>query len=242
MGNENFTAYTAVDAEEDLVVTANKVLMEQLGRDQEIYNYKDFGLDFFNEDLVIEFEISLASTSDNVALIYPLSLSTGLGSFTTQFDNNEECATMYFYWSSGNVFLNLRIVYQGSSDIDGTAGILSPDTTYYITFVRDADGGANGTGRHTVYIRSDSHTGTLLDTLVQDSRAGQSADYRYCLCPCGSGDGNSADFDGFVQNLNLNLASSYLISKINGISIDTVAEIFGIAPASIKKINGVTIQ
>ncbi len=139
---------------------------------------------------------------------------------------DEEFITVF---QGTNTNLALGIVEEGSSTTDEfnhTTG-----TTYYCTVVR-----TYSTNVYTMYVRTGSHVGTLVDTLVVTAAAAY--DFRYCY-GAQSLDVGTGTIDGFIQNLNLNEASDAFVKiitvayatveKINTVSKSTIAKIFNVS-------------
>lgn len=106
---------------------------------------------------------------------------------------------------TGNQFI-WKVVEDGNLTQDFT-GTIAYQTLYFLTLDRDDDGGANSTGRYTCYVRTGSHEGDLVDTLVVDSAVGEQNDYRYLYAVAESADYTNAEGFGYVQNLDLQEAA-----------------------------------
>jgi hypothetical protein len=75
-------------------------------------------------------------------------------------------------------------------------------TEYFITFMRNDAGGTSNKGLLTAYIRTGSHLGTLVDTLIVNCQIQQNWRYVNAII---SHDANPADtWTGNIKNLNLN--------------------------------------
>ncbi len=202
MANEDFTTYTEVDPEADISKTASTTSLTSISESANSYVYKDFGVNHFSGDLIHEFEFQ---TSNEVGAtwagtFYALEnfLGTGPGSVSNGGD-------AFRFFKNGNEALYIYLQENGSISSDNTIA-LAQAVTYFITVVRNDSGGANNTGLYTVYIRTGSHTGTLVDTLTVTSAAGEQNDFRYMYSYQRIQASGSDTSDGFIQNLNLNEA------------------------------------
>lgn len=202
---QDFNTYTKTDPSGRFTVIADKVTATGLlGNDAGHYVYKDMGVGHFNEDFTHHLE-SFKSTVTQYGITTVWAISNNIDDYQGHVDNSYDGV---FLLNSGptnttNQFI-FRVVENGSMTQDFT-GSLPEDTLYYITIERDDDGGVNNTGRYTCYIRTGSHVGTLVDTLVVDSGAGEQNDFRYIYALAGPANGAvSHEADGYTQNLHLN--------------------------------------
>lgn len=190
-GLQDFTSYTEVDASSHLTVTATKALGVNVGRDEDVYLYKDFGANFFNSTTAT-FELYVASTS-----VY--SGASPLGGIALTVSAVDDI--------SGHATTDINaLIAKESSDYKiflergpGTATdhyVCSADTIYYCLLERVTD-----SDTVTLKIYSDSTRTTLVDTLTVNGY-GTSTKWRYVY---GFVSWNfpvaNAEFDGYVSNL-----------------------------------------
>jgi len=190
MAIENFTTYTEVDANGHLTVAAAKATALQVGRNEEVYLYKDFGANYFNA-LNINFEIYVASSSTPGAFS-GMGISNGVSTFASF--ASTDVAVMFYV--SGTPTYNI-ILYRGAQ-VAQDAYVGSANTIYYCTLGRTA-----GSNTVTCKIYSDAARTNLLATLSV-SGYGTSTKWRYAYGFVNSHDQGSAyPFNGYTQNLDL---------------------------------------
>jgi hypothetical protein len=240
MAFENFTTFTETDPNSHITVdSAAKVSYTLFGLTESGRLFVDKGLNHFSADFTHQFEVTWSSGAAASTVMWQYMLSSTIGTVVTLRASGTD-DYIGFLCYNGDFFI--EFLHNGTQYADSWAGPVVQGTLYFITIVRDDDGGANNTGRYTCYIRTGSHVGTLVDTLVVDAPVGGQDDFQYLYGVNGHGaasGGNSGN--GFTQNLELN-EGAYLISKIGAVAIETIAKVFGVAIATIRKIGGVTIQ
>jgi len=209
-GTQDFTTYTEVDPNSRITRTASKVTWAGLTRDEVAYVAKNMGADYFNGDFVHQFEIEFSGQSGTPVTIF-WAVSRSLG------DRADMGVGWYisFAWEHTTGYgltLKCHRWADGPTDFD-TWDAEQPDTRYYITIEHDWDGGVNGTGRTTAYIRTGSHAGALQATLTVDRGVGGqlAMDYIY---GCQTQDDEAGDYmSGFTENLNLAPAYESVITE-----------------------------
>jgi hypothetical protein len=185
MPNEDLIGFAKVDPNSHLTVTSSKVTAVDLTRNEDAYVYKDFGADYF-DGLDIDFEFYLDSVSEG----------NGRATFGLTNDVDDSAS-----WTGAYIKVRLKKGAPSTVilDIGGSEDSynISDDTMYYCTMQRSA-------GNDTVYlyIYSDASRTTLLDTLTMTG-AGTSK-YQYLFAICSWNSGNNIDWDGYVQNIDLN--------------------------------------
>ncbi len=199
MAIEDFTTYTEVDEGSDLTVAAAKITaVALLARSQNAYVYKDFTANYFDA-LSVYIEIQIASGStDNYEIAggpcFANAVSTIAGFGTTDLS--------VFIRDEPTEHYQLFLCRGAFTAYDNTAD-LSYATSYYLWVQRAA-----GNSTATCKMYSDASHTTLLDTLTVTGY-GTTTKWRYCY---GFADYNDEDTNGqwfgFVQNLDLNEASS----------------------------------
>jgi len=205
MAYENFSSYTEVDEGTNVTVATNKVSWVDLDRDETSYLYKDKGANYFDGDFTHQFECQCSGRDAGNPLFAYWVLANDIGNLKTLVDAAVDYIEFHYRYddTNGNLF-HLYVVQGGVGITYDTYDGPTDNTTYYITIERDDDGGANGTGQIKAYIRTGSHSGTLVDTLSADCAAGEQNDYRYIYALC-SYDTASAgeDASGYTERLDL---------------------------------------
>jgi len=197
MAYEDFTTYTEVDPGNDITLTSSATSWDDLVKGSESYVYKDYGVDHFSGDFTHSFEMVHVNPTGSVLPVFWL-LSNYLDDWKGLRDAGRD--DMSLSWFGG--ILRLGICNGGNFRHDDSV-LLSEGTPYFITITRDDDGGVNGTGRLTAYIRTGSHAGTLVDTLQIDALAGEQNDYRYLYSLNTYKDTLTVTSDGYVADLDI---------------------------------------
>ena len=187
---EDFTTYTEVDPNGRLTVTAVKATAVNADRDEDVYLYKDKGVDYFDAlDEEFELLISSASLSSSVAGMALGNVSTGWIDFAAT------GLVVFAFYSGAAYFIYLRRgePAEASDFYTGAA-----NTVYYCRLERTA-----GNDTVTLKIYSDFARTSLLDTLTVGGFG--TTKWRYIYGFTNNKDGNGDDdFDGYVRNLDLN--------------------------------------
>ena len=203
MATEVFTDYTEVDANGKLIVTASKAEGANVGRDEDVYLYKDFGADYFN-GISIDFELYGASTS--VPVVVP---AVGFLGFANVIDDVSGWGTTDISAGIGETVAVGFIIYliRGPNlAVDYFAA--SADTLYYCSLGRATD-----SDTATLEIYSDAARSNLLDTLAVSGFG--TTKWRYCYGFVNWNDGYAGiEFDGYVQNLDLSIPPG--VSELTG--------------------------
>jgi len=187
---EDFTAYTEVDTNGKLTVTATKATGADVDEDEDVYLYSDKGAAFFDE-LDIDFEIYIASTS-LASAIGGMAISNTVGTIADFVTTDiTACA-----WRDGANY-KICLIRGNNVAIDTYTG--AANTLYYCTLTRTA-----GSDSCVLKIYSDAARLTLLDTLTVAGFSTTTYRYIYGFVNYNTGSGGS-DFDGYVQNLTYSL-------------------------------------
>jgi len=204
---EDFTTFTEVDEQPALTVdSTHKVsCLNYNGVQNTGYFYKDYGVNHFNGDFVHRFEAYISACTEAQSLY---TLQNIVGDWLNNYGSpwSQDALSIFFQKDYlGTYRIIGELIENGAYAVEDDSVALSLSTLYYITVVRDDDGGANSTGRITVYIRTGSHSGVLVDTLQFDCSAGEQNNYRYIniLSSLDVGYGDASN-TGYVQNLALN--------------------------------------
>ncbi len=231
MALEDFTTYTEVDPNNSFTVTSNLVDISGLNGDDDQRVYKDHGVNHFSEDFTHQFECDFWNTSNQERIIY-YQLCNDLDDFLDiDTANGDALAFVHI----GSPHLQFIMVDGAALEFD-TFSSAQINTRYFITLIRDDDGGTSNAGLYTAYIRTGSHEGTLVDTLVFESA--NQYDWRYVFSPAGYGTG-AGPVDGSIRDLNLNESADAFVKiitvayatveKINTVSKSTIAKIFNVS-------------
>jgi hypothetical protein len=241
MESEDFTIYTEVDPNSRVTKAATIINFTNIQRDETAYVAFDYSAGHFGGDFTHQVEalISTVATTNGLAFVWGLANQLNdLRNINVDAGDKDNQAV---FWTNASVKRFALRVGEDGAVTDDLSAPVSANTNYYLTIIRDDDGGANGTGQLTVFIRTGSHTGTLIDTLTVDCKAGEQNDFRFIYGFSSHNNGATSALSGYVQNLNINEAAAYLISKINGIPIENIARISGIDIENIAKIGGIAI-
>ncbi len=200
---EDFTTYTTTDPTNFLVVTPTRIDGTLVNRNETFHVYKDFTAGYFSSDFVHEFETMTRSyLPDHLGFTSRWMMSNSIGDYI---DNRagDTVAISQYYTNAPSVITYLDI-YSGGVEIDGDSYVGTTDILYYITVDRDYDGGANSRGQYTVYIRTGSHEGVLVDTIVVDQAAAGVRDFRYLYGFASVDTASNQELSSYVQNLDIN--------------------------------------
>jgi len=196
MANEDFSGYTEVDPNSNIVVTSSRSTFTNLQRNEDAYVYKDKGAGHFDGD----FEHLVTCLFDNYT-------SSGK---STIWGIANEVNDMWYFDDTQKDFL-WAFFYHGASNVlylkeDGPAGSVSDsfapslDTPYYLKIKRDENVGDYGTLY--CYIYSDEARTNLLDTLSITLHA--KIDFRYIYVTQSANQGTpNYLIIGYSENLDL---------------------------------------
>ena len=192
MATENFTGYTEVDTGADLTVTASKADANDVLGNVDCYLYKDFTANHFDA-LDIDYEIYIEDPVVDLGFGGPgLANAVGTPGGTADWAATDIFAAT-FHHSNGNVYFRLM----KGDDSGEDDYIVSKDTLYYCTLSRAA-----GNDTVSLLIYSNSARTTLLDTLSVSGFG--TTKWRYCYAFAAFTSGMAREWDGYVQNLDLN--------------------------------------
>ena len=192
MATENFTGYTEVDTGADLTVTASKADANDVLGNVDCYLYKDFTANHFDA-LDIDYEIYIEDPVVDLGFGGPgLANAVGTPGGTADWAATDPYAAT-FHHSNGSVYFRLM----KGDDTGEDDYIASKDTLYYCTLSRAA-----GNDTVSLLIYSNSARTTLLDTLSVSGFG--TTKWRYCYAFAAFTSGMAREWDGYVQNLDLN--------------------------------------
>jgi hypothetical protein len=237
MAYEDFTTYTEVDSGDDIDVTASRITFTTITENAVSWVVKDKEANHFSTDFSHLVEVK--STAEVNGVLAICMLANMIGTVQDIADASEDSVFLFLNW--GTADFRLLICNAGSFVALDDSLTINLNTQYYITSTVDIDGGTNGTGRWTIYIRMDSHTGTLFDTITGDMPAGWTWDFQYLHAISSRDDTPGDTVSGYIENLDLQEAAAYNITYINGIDITTISKVFGVTLADIQSINGIDV-
>lgn len=168
MAYEDFTSveWIETDPEGELTVTANKIQVLDQDIDGKSRVNKDYGVDYFDGDFEHTFEFTLTGgTQSYYALMVIWALSNSNSKFNDFADNDVAM------WIMGDAGVNyaIRLAERDYVPTDITVDLIV-GTKYYITIARSGS-------VYTATIRTGSHSGTVVDTILIDS--GSAKSFRY---------------------------------------------------------------
>ncbi len=192
---ENFTTYTEEDPNTHITVTASRVTVTGLLRNENAYVYKDKTASYFDGDfehLITAY--MTAGTSGGQNVIWGLANFIGSYSDTTKPD----MLSVLIYHAGGTTY---RLILQESmlgTKWSATYDI-SLDTPYYLKIKRDESVGTYGTIYS--YIYSDSARTNLLQTLTLTLH--EKEDFRYIYAGQSMNTAQAFSISGYSENLDL---------------------------------------
>jgi len=192
MAIEDFTTYIEEDDYGKLTVTASKALASDVEEDEDVWLYKDKGVDHFDA-LDIDFEIRIESTSQ-------VDCSGGVALANVIGDVSDFAATD-FTCRIRRGGSDYRIVLTRGNWLANDPYVCSHSTLYYCTIERSA---SNDTVSVKIY--SDAGRTDLLDTLALANFGTEKWRYVYGFINRNSSTGGR-NLDGYTQNLDLKEAA-----------------------------------
>jgi len=190
MAVENFlTNYTEEDGNNKLTVTANKATGVDVDWDEDVYLYRNKGVDHFDA-LNIDVELYVSSDSLNSGS-GGIGLANVIGTIGDFADTDFACRYL-----EGSV--DWRIYLTRGAGTEHDYYVCNPDTPYYCTVVRTA-----GNDIVSIKVYSDSGRTDLLDTVFLANFGTEKWQYIYGFINWNA-TVSGRDGDGYVQNLNLN--------------------------------------
>lgn len=181
----DFTTFTEVDGNGKLTVTVPQALGTAVDRDEDVYLYKDKGVDFFDAlDIGFELYINPASEAGSFG---GMAISNTVGDFSG-FAGTDITATAFHNAGNYNIYL-----FRGVGVVEDIF-VASANTSYYCVLAREA-----GNDTVTLKIYSGSPT-TLVDTLTVAGYGATKYRYVYAFVNYNAGGGNK-DFYGYVRGM-----------------------------------------
>jgi hypothetical protein len=201
---EDLTIWTETDTDGYLEVSESSVVATAVPRNATCYVSKDFGAGYF-EDFEVRFEFTggTCSHTDYSPFLGTICLTNTVADWY----NLREADAVVLNWTRGPTGYLLSLTQEPSGTSTGTTGVglVTTATTYYVTFSRDYDGGANGTGQYAVYICTTNYYGesgsSTVHSMTMDSPAGEQAAFRYALTGQSKLNGGPQTASGTISNL-----------------------------------------
>jgi len=220
----DLTTWGEVDPSSNLTVTSSSIVADDLQRQTSAGLWKayDSGNYPWDGDFTFKMKITLPANGDVGASwwLYPLLLSdaTGFADGSTHESSNQECTGFLFIDSSGSARLPIFKTENGVRTTVYPTN-LSWSTTYYITFERDDDGGANSTGRMTLRIYTVNYYGESgaieHDTVTVDFSAGIQPDFDTLQLMTPRGDaGQTQTGDFTIEDFDDGLAGAVYVDMV----------------------------
>jgi len=203
MSYEDFTTYTETDPNSRITKTSSKVTWTALTSGEKAWVAKFMGNDYFNGDFIHQFECEF---SDPVWPAPSIFWTVADGPGFRDRANSSLNWYISFAWDDtilgAGFHLKCHRWADGPTDYDVWEGAVA-STRYYVTIQHDWDGGVNGTGRTTAWIRTGSHSGTLRATLSVDRGVGGQLAMDYIYACQTQDDEDEGYVSGFTENLDL---------------------------------------
>lgn len=200
---EDFTTYTKVDLNSHISKTSSRVTFTTLLRSESAYVYKDKDVGHFSGDFEHLIEAMLTDKSLGTGYT-PKSfiwlLGQAIGDYLTV-EGSNVLAVSLDASSATVVTIGLWEYYAEAPSYTDVSISLSYYTQYYLTIERDESIGTYG--RLYCYIRTGSHSGSLVDTLQLDLHGKEDFQYIYAGQSVTSGSNPNAWVSGYCENLDL---------------------------------------
>jgi hypothetical protein len=190
-GYENLTTFTEVDGGGDITIVPLTASFDTMERHEVSYVYKDYGVNYFTDTTVIEFEFSI-SAADSSGIIYVFGLSNTIGT-RVWMDTFNDGIIVGFQRSATDSFYILEDLGPGVLDVFIDSGNLPPTGIVYCTFTR------SGT-TSTLDLYSDSGRTSLIDSLTV---TGTSLSKRYLYAIISSQLSNGLEITGYSQKFQI---------------------------------------
>jgi len=192
MALENFTTYTEVDPNNRYTVTATKVDVVGLERNEDAYVYADKGVNHFDGN----FEILLETFANSgVGAFMAHSMMSNL---VDDYEGHRAANSSFLAVDRDGVEDIILVERDGAGQYTDTSS--RTGGPWYCIFERDEAVGTYGTMY--CYIYSDSGRTTLVDTLSIALHTSKK-DFRYYYAANSVNDGNVVPFTGYSQNHDL---------------------------------------
>jgi len=184
MAYEDFTTYNVVDPNSRLTILQNKITWAALTMDDNVYVYKDFGVDHFAGDFEFLFEAYYDSLADTWGDVCFGGLANIIGNAVDVY-NVEEGMWLEFNWDR---------LWLYSAPLGGWTNFeCLRDTLYYITVSRVST-------IITAKVYADAARTNLLATLIREE---ESIPYRYLYGVQSALWGGTDAGYGYIQNLDI---------------------------------------
>jgi hypothetical protein len=226
-GEEDFTTYTRVAPTTNLTVTANRIVFNDVERQNPALVWADKGAGFFSGDFTHQVEFSITAHESNGA-IYPWALTNqvrNIGDVT-----NGVYILCYDNAGTGQIYFEEYTDGAPADSSDGTSLAYSLSTTYYLTITRVG-------AVYTCTIRTGSHEGTVVDTLTFTSSA---VAFRYIYGMSTNLFRSAVAMTGQIDNLNL--SAGFTVTTIGNVEPGNISTVSEVLIANISTVGGVSIS
>lgn len=193
----DLTTFTEVDPQFRIAFTSSRVTYLSVARNTTAYLYRDFGVNYFSGNVIVNFDFQFTSASANGAFTEVLSFANQIGDSVPA--SRTDTMGLVLYRDVAQLQILLR-------EVDGGTAYFSPQnltasTMYYARFVRDETVGTHGTIY--LYLATSSanrNSGIWAHTLSITLHTSKK-DYRYLYVAASYNDGaSSASTAGFGEN------------------------------------------
>lgn len=202
---EDFTEWTEVDSANWITVTdPNLITVTAMPASQISYVYRDMGAGYFAGDLEARARVKVTA-GNNLSLLGVIGLSQTPADWQNLVWSAQDAIGVYWRTHSTTQRIYLDCMSNGVRSYQTLDVALN--TEYYLKFLRDHDGGVNGTGRLTLYVTTGGYYGaggSLVGTLTVDVPVGEQNAYRYAMTAYSmTNQGSSSTITGTVSDLYL---------------------------------------
>jgi hypothetical protein len=171
---EDLTAYTKVDTNSRMTITADRVTVAAMPRTDDAYLYYDFGAGNIGTSFTHFLDTQCTDATDATGHTAIWTIGNSFGSYADLTDG------FYIFWNSnsGTPKIELYELNDTPSQLDNSASNLSASTTYYLRITRSA--GTITIKIYTTDVDRDNNSGSNLADTVEGTDATAATDtYRY---------------------------------------------------------------
>lgn len=199
MAFKDYTLATKVDPNSRFAVTANKITVTGMQRDEDAYIYFDEGVDFFDGDFTRQNSSKMETTTQDTAIASIWCVANVIDDINgLDIGGGSALAAISGKQSGGTGYFSLYEIDSGARYTDAYVAAAVTGTQYWHEFERDETVGIYGTMYWRIY--SDSGRTVLVDTLVITLHTSKK-DYRYEYGIQSYNSATTPAWDGFVENL-----------------------------------------
>ncbi|MBI5562028.1 MAG: hypothetical protein HY894_04130 [Deltaproteobacteria bacterium] len=203
---QDFTAYTEVDPNAHITVTASRIDVATLGRNEDAYVYKDYGSAYFNANFTHELELQFCAAAATVAAAFPCALTNIVGGIKgIETASGDHQSILVFY--DGALKIGLKESDGGTAYSSYALTSAAFGTIYYARFYRDEAVGTYGTLY--LYLYTDAAR-TVLAGSTSITLHTSKKDFRYLYGVSAYNTSLASNtITGWVQNLDLGNSAIY---------------------------------